>query len=153
MSKKKDDALSDIEKDIRRFLIPVLRRASLRFKVKVGKGYEYPRTQAKQASRIERGLYKCASCGEAFKEKDTVVDHTNPVVALEGDDYDWNTFINRLYVGADKLQILCIGCHDLKSLQEDNLRTAYRETKRFEEKRQKEIDKAAKKLAKLKKEE
>lgn len=141
MSKPKDDRLTPIEADIRRFLIPVLRRASLRFKLK---DKSYPRTTAKQNARIERGLYKCASCGEAFKEKDTVVDHINPVVALEGDDYDWNTFINRLYVGADKLQILCIPCHDLKSLQEDNLRTAHRETKREEEK----VTKAAEKVLK-----
>ena len=58
MSKPKEDRLSPIESDIRRFLIPVLRLASLRFKVKVGKGYEYPRTQIKQLSRIDRGLYK-----------------------------------------------------------------------------------------------
>lgn len=119
--------MTDIERDIRRFLIPVLRRASLRFKLKGGL---YPRTQAKQAARIERGLYKCASCLEAFKEKDTVVDHIHPVVALEGDDYDWNTFINRLYVPAEGLQILCIPCHDIKSLTEDNVRTSYREVKK-----------------------
>ncbi len=143
--------MNNTERDIRRFLIPVLRRASMRFKVKVEKGYEYPRTQAKQAARIERGLYKCASCGEGFKEKDTVVDHIEPVVALEGDDYDWNTFINRLYVPAEKLQILCIPCHDLKSLTEDNLRTAHREKEREIQKIIKNQEKIAKRLANKKK--
>lgn len=140
-----------IESDIRRFLIPVLRRASMRFKVKTDKGFEYPRTQCKQAARIDRGLYKCASCGEGFKEKDTVVDHVEPVVALEGDDYDWNTFVNRLFVPAGKLQILCIPCHDTKSLIEDNLRTAHRESKREEEKLIKKQEKEQKKLEKKKK--
>lgn len=143
--------MTDTERDIRRFLIPVLRRASIRFKVKVAKGYEYPRTQCKQAARIERGLYKCASCGEGFKEKDTVVDHVDPVVALEGDDYDWNTFINRLYVPADKLQILCVPCHDIKSLTEDNLRTAHREVKKNIIEEEKKKQKEEKRLAKKKK--
>ena len=140
--------MTELERDIRRFVIPVLRRASLRFKLK---NKTYPRTTAKQNARVERGLYKCASCGELFKEKDTVVDHVDPVVPLTGDEYDWNDFINRLFVTADKLQILCNPCHDVKSLVEDGIRFAGREKEREEEKEEKKRIKAEKKLAKQKK--
>lgn len=129
--------MSPIERDIRRFLIPVLRRASLRFKIKTDNGHEYPRTQVKQRARVERGLYKCASCCELFKESETIVDHIEPVIPLTGDTYNWNNFINALFVTADKLQILCKSCSDSKTLLEDNLRTLARQELRDKEKEEK----------------
>lgn len=131
--------LTQLEKDLRRFIIPVLRRASLRWT---------PRNEALKLARIERGLYKCASCGETFKPKEIVVDHIDPVVPIEGDDYDWHTFITRLFVSADKLQVLCTTCHDVKSMMEDNLRNQRRETVRQLEKEQKLKEKEEKRLAK-----
>jgi 5-methylcytosine-specific restriction endonuclease McrA len=145
--------VSDLKKDIKRFLIPVLRRATFRFKVKTENGYEYPRTQAKQAARVERGLYKCAGCGEMFKENETIVDHIDPVVALEDGFTDWDDFINRLFVSYDKLQILCTSCSEVKTLMEDNLRTAARQKRKETEKELKKQEKLNKKLAKTNKKE
>lgn len=153
MSKKSVKDLSEIEKDIRRFLIPALRRLSPRFKQKVGKDWIYPRTAALQNARVDRGLYQCASCKEAFKQNEVVVDHIDPVVPIEGDDYDWNTFINRLFVPVEGLQILCNPCHDSKSLLEDALRDSKRINEREEQENKKKEEKLQKKLAKQKKKE
>lgn len=140
--------MSDLKKDIKRFLIPVLRRASLRFKVKTENGWEYPRTQIKQLSRVDRGLYKCAGCGESFKEKDTIIDHIDPVVPLEEGFTNWDDFVNKLFVSVNKLQILCNSCSDVKTLMEDNLRTASRQKRKEDEKELKKQEKLAKKLKK-----
>ncbi len=147
-NQEKKESLTDIQKDIRRFLIPVLRRASLRFKLK---DKTYPRTTAKQNARIDRGLYKCASCEQGFKEKDTIVDHINPIISITGDTYSWDDFINGLFVPADKLQILCTSCNEIKTLTEDNLRTAHREKEREIQKEIKNQEKIAKRLANKKK--
>lgn len=148
MSKPKDDALTLIERDLRRFVIPTLRRASLRFYIKRDGVKLYPRNEALKSARVERGLYKCSACGELFKSKEVVVDHINPVVPLTGDTYSWDDFINGLFVTPDKLQVLCIADHDIKSNVEDNLRAHHREVKREEEKVAKKLEKANKKLAK-----
>lgn len=146
----KDDkgfkGLTDIQKDIRRFLIPVLRRASMRFKLK---DKTYPRTTAKQNARIERGVYKCAACGCGFRESETIVDHIDPIVPLTGDTYSWDDFINGMFVTADKLQILCINCNEIKTLTEDNLRTAHREVKKQDAIVQKAAAKVLKKHKKV----
>lgn len=134
--------MTDLERDIRRFLIPVLRRASLRWK---------PRNEALKAARVDRGLYKCASCQELFGPKDIVLDHIEPVVPLTGDTYSWHDFVNRLFVSSEKYQVLCHPCHDTKSLIEDNIRASFREKERTEEKERKKEEKLQKKLAKQKK--
>lgn len=62
--------------------------------------------------------YRCAACGNDFPMKQVQVDHKKPVVDLKKGFVDWNTFIDRLYVEARKLQVLCKPCHKAKSKEE-----------------------------------
>lgn len=114
-----DDAF---EKELRKFLIPKLRSASYRW---------HHRSQAIKNARVARGLYKCAMCGrEDLKNGEYAVDHTEPVVPLEGWDGDWNIYINRMYVKAEQFQILCEMCHDIKTDTEVQIRKMHREKKK-----------------------
>ena len=58
--------------------------------------------------------YQCKHCGGWFQAKEVQVDHITPA----GSDKDWNEFIQRLFVGTEKLQRLCKNCHLKKSKEE-----------------------------------
>jgi len=58
--------------------------------------------------------YQCAHCKEWFKAAEVQVDHIVPA----GSDADWNKFIEGLFVGVDKLQVLCKPCHAIKTKKE-----------------------------------
>ena len=62
--------------------------------------------------------YKCAVCLSTFPAKEVQVDHMDPVVCLKKGFVDWDTYIKRMYVEADKLQVLCKPCHLKKSNEE-----------------------------------
>lgn len=62
--------------------------------------------------------YTCKACKKEFPAKDVQVDHVKPVVEPRVGFVDWNTFIERLYVEAKKLQVLCKACHKKKSNKE-----------------------------------
>lgn len=99
--------------DLKRFLIPLLRRKSL----------FYPeRNRAINLAKIERGFYRCKACKGAFSRKQIHVDHIQSVISVKDAWVDWNTYIERLFVPAEMLQILCINCHSSKTLVEQELR-------------------------------
>lgn len=100
-----------MDKDAK-FVLDALRRASLRWQ---------PRTKAKQAARVARNRYKCKGCEGIFPNKQVSVDHVAPVVDPETGFVDWNTYVARLFVPVESLQILCSECHSRKSKGE-NLR-------------------------------
>jgi 5-methylcytosine-specific restriction endonuclease McrA len=131
--------MTEYEKKLKRFLIPVLRRATYRWK---------DREEAKKAARVERGLYKCAGCSELFGPNDVVIDHIDPVVSIEEGFIDWNAYVTRMFPEQDGFQILCNPCHDLKTSLEDNLRTSARQKRKEEEKELKKQEKERKKLNK-----
>lgn len=61
-------------------------------------------------SKAKRGKsYLCASCKQTYLK--VSVDHIVPV----GTFTSWDAFIERLFCPIDNLQVLCKGCHDLKS--------------------------------------
>ena len=66
--------------------------------------------------------YICWKCSSVLPRKEVHVDHIKPVIDLKKGFVDWNTYINRLFVSADKLQVLCIDCHKEKSLKENKIR-------------------------------
>ena len=74
-------------------------------------------------------MYQCASCKHAFERQDTHMDHREPVVDIETGFVDWNTYIARLFVEVDGYQCLCKGCHDMKTLIENEVRKEYRKKK------------------------
>lgn len=69
------------------------------------------------------GLYQCAACFEVFGPKDVAVDHTIPVVPVDGRD-SWDGVIRRMMYGP--CTVLCKGCHQLKSNQENWHRRQHR---------------------------
>lgn len=99
--------------DLKKFLIPLLRRKSL---------YYPERNRALSLSRVERGVYKCKSCEQLFKKAEVHVDHIESVINVQTGFTTWDEYINRLFVPAEKLQVLCIACHDTKTLTENFLR-------------------------------
>lgn len=62
--------------------------------------------------------YVCAACKKEFPLKEVQVDHRSPVVDPKVGFVDWSTFIERLYVEAKKLQVLCKPCHKKKTNKE-----------------------------------
>jgi len=61
--------------------------------------------------------YKCAKCKEWYKGSEVSVDHIEPVGSLNNYE-DLPKFVERLFVGEDKLDVLCKKCHDTKTKQE-----------------------------------
>ena len=88
-----------------------------------------PITQCKMKSRRaykgplkrQKFEYQCNECKNWFPEKNINVDHTIPVGALNCSE-DLPGFVNRLFCEVDSLQILCSGCHDIKTKQENDNR-------------------------------
>lgn len=54
--------------------------------------------------------YQCAICKEWFAQKDTSVDHLIPCGSLKSFD-DLPGFVSRMFVGVNKLRLLCNVCH------------------------------------------
>lgn len=93
--------------------------------------YKCPmRSAAMTRARIERGKYKCEQCGRIVGVKQIAIDHIDPVHSVEHGFVDWNTFIERLFVTPDKLQVLCqTPCHDAKTKAENKIRKDHRPKK------------------------
>ena len=115
---------SKIEKDeeafqklLKNFITQTLRRATYRWAYK---------NIAKNKMRIERGLYTCQGCGNAFGPKDIELDHIIPVIDLKNGFTTWDDFIKRLFVKTDGFQVLCKNiCHSQKTAVENQLRIKY----------------------------
>lgn len=120
MSKPKDLSHDKLQRD---FVIWALRRYSLRF---------YSRNEALKLARVDRGRYKCATCEGVFHRKEVNVDHINPVVAIKDGFVGWDVYINNLLPKPEGLQVLCIGCHDIKTNSEKLMRSFYRKQKKLD---------------------
>jgi 5-methylcytosine-specific restriction endonuclease McrA len=63
--------------------------------------------------------FKCSCCLKLFSRETIQVDHIHPIAGFK----NWDEFIERLFVGPDKLQVLCKKCHREKTNKEvSNLR-------------------------------
>ena len=80
------------------------------------------RNEALKAARVERGLYRCKMCQETFKRQEVQLDHINPIIPVDKGFTTWDDYIERLFCSADRLQVLCKQCHEVKTLSEDLLR-------------------------------
>lgn len=115
---------SELQKELKRFLIPKLRSASYRWKF---------RSEAIKKARKSRGIYECNMCKCEMKNGEFVADHTEPVIPLDGwDGKDWTQYITRMFVYTDKFQILCRSCHELKTDTETQIRKMHRQKKKDE---------------------
>ena len=68
-------------------------------------------------NKKQKHEFKCASCGEYFPAKQVSVDHIEPAGSLRCYE-DLPDFVRRLFVGEDKLQVLCEREHKLKTAEE-----------------------------------
>jgi 5-methylcytosine-specific restriction endonuclease McrA len=104
--------------------------------------YRWPaKNQAERNARVERGRYKCATCGELFKAGEYAIDHIVPVISLKEAHTSWDQIMDTLFCDVDGFQILCHPCHDMKTSIEDSMRAGYNEKRKQEEKEQKKLDK------------
>lgn len=111
------------ESRFRQFVVGALRQAHKRWRPK------YERIEAafvgkhnNPATGRMRKMYRCECCQELFPQKDMRADHVEPVVDPETGFVDWNTFIERMFVEFDGYSAICIGCHQVKSAHERELR-------------------------------
>lgn len=76
------------------------------------------RTNAIKKARIARNQYMCNACKTIHVRTNINVDHIEPVIPLTG-WIGYDSFIERLLPETDEnLQVICIGCHELKNLEE-----------------------------------
>jgi 5-methylcytosine-specific restriction endonuclease McrA len=111
------------------FIKGKLRQSSIRWQ---------PRGEALKAARRDRGKYECLHCKCLFPSNKVHLDHTDPIVPLEGmptmpdGSIDWNVWISRCFIPTEKWSVLCEKCHENKTSLEDSLRAHYRDKKREE---------------------
>jgi 5-methylcytosine-specific restriction endonuclease McrA len=104
---------------LKNFIISALRSASNRYPPK----YECLNA-AKVGKKVNKATgrlaehYKCAACKKHFVAKEVQVDHIEPVVSPLTGFIDWNTFVARMFCPITNLQVLCKGCHKVKSDKE-----------------------------------
>lgn len=116
MAKKK---LEWTQARLKNFIISALRSASNRYPPK----YECLNA-AKVGKKVNEATgrlaehYKCAACKKHFVAKEVQVDHIEPVVSPLTGFIDWNTFVARMFCPITNLQVLCRGCHKVKSDKE-----------------------------------
>jgi len=94
-------------------------------------------------ARVERGFYLCNGCGETVtatmvndkgkRVKNVHVDHILPIVDPAVGFVNWDTFIDRMFVEEDGLQVLCSACHSIKTNEERSAATERRQGELFNE--------------------
>lgn len=97
-----------------------MRRAQVR--LEVGK--------TKKGKPKYRVFYKCLKCKGLFKREEVNADHISPIINPITGFKDWNEYINNLFCTYEKLQILCIECHKIKTNQEKEIRKLHRKPKK-----------------------
>lgn len=117
MAKKKRKSRLTEEGRLRSFVLQVVRKASMRWR---------PINDAVKDARVGPNMYKCKACEKIFGIKEIRRDHIDPVIPVTGFD-NFDGVIRRIFCSKDKIQILCIKCHDIKTIKEDLLREKYRE--------------------------
>lgn len=99
----------------------VLRGASIRW---------YARNEALKLQRVERGLYRCAICGNNFKKQELQADHNKPVVDVKKGDEGLEEWVRRLFCGPENYQWICKNDHEVKTQLENQMRKFYRDEKK-----------------------
>lgn len=107
------------EARFRSFVISALRAASRRWPVKwtVLKDAFVGKTVNAKTGKLAQH-YKCNKCKANFPAADVVVDHINPVVDTMDGFKTWDMYVERMFVEADGLQVLCKPCHTDKTTSE-----------------------------------
>lgn len=71
----------------------------------------------KGPNKRQKFEYQCNVCKKWFQEKLINVDHIHPAGSLNCAN-DLPGFVERLFCETDNLQVLCSGCHNIKTQKE-----------------------------------
>lgn len=104
------------EARFRSFVISALRAASRRWPVKwaVMKAAFVGKTINAKTGKLAMH-YKCNACNGNFPAAEVVVDHIDPVVDTMKGFTTWDEYVDRMFVEAEGLQVLCKKCHKTKT--------------------------------------
>jgi hypothetical protein len=98
-------------------------RSGLRQKSRWWKPITQCKLNAKRAykgpNKRQKFEYQCNDCKKWFAEKNINVDHIQPAGSLNCAN-DLPGFVERLFCEVDNLQVLCSGCHNVKTQNEKN---------------------------------
>lgn len=104
------------EAKFRSFVISALRAASRRWPVKwaVLKAALVGKSVNTKTGKFAQH-YRCSHCRANFPAADVVVDHIHPVIDTMKGFTTWDEYVERMFVEAEGLQVLCKGCHKEKT--------------------------------------
>ena len=103
------------------FIRSALRRASSKWPVKFDVKNEGRRKKPLHTHGRHRFEYQCNECNRWFPDKEVAIDHINPAGTLRTYE-DLPRFVETLFCEKDNLQILCHGCHGVKTASERKAR-------------------------------
>ena len=107
------------EAKFRSFVVSTLRAGSRRWPVKwaVLKAALVGRSVNTKTGKFAQH-YRCTHCRANFPATSVVVDHIHPVVDTMKGFTTWDEYIERMFVEAEGLQVLCKSCHKEKTATE-----------------------------------
>lgn len=76
----------------------------------------------KNGSPKYKTKYSCAKCRKLFEIIQTQVDHIRPIVSTSEGFTTWGEYIDNALCRSTNLQVLCIGCHEVKTAKEQKER-------------------------------
>lgn len=91
------------------FLRSALRQAWLRWPPR-SKVIDAAKRTSKSTNKRLKWEYECNKCGKFFPKKEVQVDHITEAGTLR-EFSDLPGFVQRMFVGEDKLRLVCINCH------------------------------------------
>jgi 5-methylcytosine-specific restriction endonuclease McrA len=66
--------------------------------------------------------YRCVDCANIFRSSEIKRDHIEPIISIYDAENGIEDILERAFCGIENLQLLCKGCHDIKSRLENALR-------------------------------
>jgi len=99
------------------FIRSALRLASSKYPVKFQVKAAARRNKPEGVEGRHHFEFQCKECDGWFPDKEISVDHIEPAGSLKKYE-DLPGFVERLFCEADNLQVLCDGCHHVKTQAE-----------------------------------
>lgn len=104
--------------------------------------------ESKRRARVAPNREQCAMCAVIVKISDrmTNLDHIIPVMGLKQETrlsdgkMDWNAYIERCLPEVEGYQVLCIPCHDAKTLTENEFRSKFKKKNKKKLKNERQVN-------------
>lgn len=110
-----------IEQERKDFLIPILRKASVRWKYRLI-AKEKARRVSQSSNKRLKWEFQCACCSQWFDNQGVELDHVQSISSWES----WESFIEKLFCDESNYQVLCKHDHLAKSKKENEERVEIR---------------------------